>query len=115
MSPLLGNTPWSRPSLKAETAITLITTVPHHCCQFSPKSWKKNFAQQLGAFLENNQILSKTQHGFRPQFSKEIALITHTNKLYSNMNNKKLPLLTLLDLSKAFDSVHHFTLLEKLT
>ena len=31
------------------------------------------------------------------------------------MDKKKLSLVTLLDLSKAFDSVHHNTLMEKLT
>ncbi len=76
---------------------------------------EKIVVQQLSAFLESNQILSKTQHGFIPQLSTETALITLTNKLYSNMDNKKLSLVTLLGLSKAFASVHHVTLLEKLT
>ncbi len=78
------------------------------------KILEKIVAQQLSAFLESKRILSKTQHGFRPQLSTETALITLTNKLYSNMDNKKQSLVTLLDLSKAFDSVHHVTLLEKL-
>ncbi len=69
--------------------------------------------KQLSAFLESNQILSKTPHGFRPQLTTETALITLTNNLYSNMDNEKLSLVTLLDLSKAFDSVHHATLLKK--
>ncbi len=51
------------------------------------------------SFLESNQILSKTQHGFRPQLSPETVPITLTNKLCSHMDNKKLSLATLLDLS----------------
>ncbi len=65
------------------------------------KVLKKIVAQQLSAFHESKQILSKTQHGFRPQLSTETVLLTLTNKLYSNMDNKKLSLVTLLDLSKA--------------
>ncbi len=78
------------------------------------KILEKIVAQQLSAFLESKRTLSRTQHGFRPQLSAETALITLTNKLYSNMDNKKLSLVTLQDLSKAFDSVHHVALLEKL-
>ncbi len=77
-------------------------------------TFEKIVAQQLSAFLESNRNLSKTQHGFRAQLSIETALIISTKKLYSNMDNKKLSLVTLLDLSKAFDRVHHVTLLEKL-
>lgn len=45
--------------------------------------------------------------------STETALLTITNKIYENIEQKKISLLLLLDLSKAFDSVSHQILLEK--
>ena len=78
------------------------------------KVLEKIVAQQLTTFLHAKQILSNSQHGFRPKLSTETALTTVANKLYTNIENKKLSLITLLDLSKAFDSVHHDTLLKKL-
>ncbi len=60
---------------------------------------------QLMHFLEFRQLLSKTQHGFHPKLSTETALTVITNKIFSNMDSKKITLLTLCDLSKAFNSV----------
>ena len=45
--------------------------------------------------------------------STETALTVITDKLYDNIDNKKISLLTLCDLSKAFDSVDHKILLHK--
>ena len=58
-------------------------------------------------------MLSKTQHGYRSNLSTTTALLTLTNKLYANMDNRKISLLTLCDLSKAFDSVSHSMLICK--
>ncbi len=44
--------------------------------------------------------------------SIETALPTVTNTIYSNMDEKKLSLITLCDLSKAFDSVKHEMLMK---
>lgn len=71
--------------------------------------------RQLTAFLHSEQILSKSQHEFSSKLSTETALTMFRNKLYSNIDNRKLLLVTLLDLSKVFDSVHHNTPLENLT
>ncbi len=71
-------------------------------------------AKQLSIFLETNKHLSTTHFGFRQKLSTEIALITLTNKLYQNIEEKKISLLTMCDLSKAFDSVNHNKLYEKL-
>ena len=76
---------------------------------------EKIVAKQLTCYLETNKLLSKTQHGFRSKLSTETALTTITDKLYANMDSKKVSLLTLCDLSKAFDSVHHKILLGKLS
>ena len=78
------------------------------------KVLEKIVAQQLTTYLEANKLLSNSQYGFRPKLSTESALTTVTNKLYTNMDNKKISLITLCDLSKAFDSVHHEILMQKL-
>ena len=78
------------------------------------KILEKVVAIQLVNFLEINQLLCEEQHGFRPKLSTETALLKITNKIYSNIENKRISLLLLLDLSKAFDSVHHYTLMAKL-
>ncbi|MEL6988474.1 MAG: reverse transcriptase family protein [Bacteroidota bacterium] len=79
------------------------------------KILEKVIANQLTDFLESNRLLANNQHGFRPCLSTETALLTITNKIYENIENKKVSLLLLLDLSKAFDSVNHQILLEKLS
>ncbi len=64
-------------------------------------------------FLGSNKLLSISQHGFRPKLSTETALTYVTDKIYQNMDSKKVTVLTLCDLSKAFDSVSHQILLRK--
>ena len=63
-------------------------------------------------FLESSQSLSNTQHGFRLD-CQQTALTVISNKIFSNMESKKITLLTLCNLSKAFDSVSHNILLKK--
>ncbi len=64
-------------------------------------------------FFEFNNLLSNTQHGFRPRLSTETALTVITNKILNNMDSKKTSILTLCDLSQASDSVRHENLLHK--
>ena len=78
------------------------------------KILEKAVAIQLIDFLEKNRLLCNEQHGFRPNLSTETALLKITNEIYENIQNKKISLLPLLDLSKAFDSVHHRILMTKL-
>ena len=78
------------------------------------KLLEKAIARQLSRFLEENHLLSNTQHGFRSSLSTESALLTLCNKLYQNIDDKNLSLITLCDLSKAFDSVNHEQLKIKL-
>lgn len=77
------------------------------------KTVEKIISAQLIQHLETNNLLSKTQHGFRPNLSTTSALLTLTNQLYANMDSKMVSLVTLCDLSKAFDSVSHSILLRK--
>ncbi len=78
------------------------------------KVLERVIAKQLVKYLDGNHLLSNTQHGFRSLLSTETALLTLSNKLYENKDNRKISLLTLCDLSKAFDSVNHDILISKL-
>ena len=78
------------------------------------KVLEKIVANQLIDFLESNNLLSESQHGFRPRLSTETALMKVTEKIYDNIDKKNISLLLLLDLSKAFDSISHNILIKKL-
>ncbi len=77
------------------------------------KVLEKNVAKPLSFYLQSHNILSKSQHGFRPKLSTETDVTTVTDKLYLNMDNKYVSLSTLCDLSKAFYTVNHNILLSK--
>ena len=70
--------------------------------------------RQLTAYMSDNHLLSPSQHGFRPSHSTETALLSVTNRIFSNMDRGHVSLLCLLDLSKCFDVIPHSQLLSKL-
>ena len=78
------------------------------------KILEKVISIQLMDHLESNNLLSNTQHGFRTKLSTETALIRVTDAIYENIDNNLITLVILCDLSKAFDSVCHTILLQKL-
>ena len=70
--------------------------------------------RQLSAYMSDNHLLSPSQHGFRSHHSTETALLSVTNRIFSNMDRGHVSLLCLLDLSKCFDVIPHSLLLSKL-
>ena len=77
------------------------------------KILEKIVAVQLMSFLETYKLLANSQHGFRSNLSTETALLKVNEHIYNNIDKQKVSLLLLLDLSKAFDSVCHKTLVQK--
>ena len=77
------------------------------------KVLEKIVANQLMSYLESNNLLAESQHGFRKSLSTETALMKVNEYIYNNIDNQNINLLLLLDLSKAFDSVSHEILLQK--
>ena len=61
--------------------------------------------------VEDHQILTNLQHGFRSGRSCETQLITTTHDLLSYFNSKSQIDVAILDFSKAFDTVPHAGLL----
>jgi len=71
-------------------------------------------SNQLVSYLSKHHVICPEQHGFRPGHSTESAMLCTVNLLTSNMDRGLVTSLTTTDTSKAFDSVQHSRLLDKL-
>ena len=71
-------------------------------------------AKQLQHYLFSDDLFPISQSPNRPNHSTETALLKVTNDIFINMNDQRVTLPLLLDLSAAFDSVDHDTLLHRL-
>ena len=65
-------------------------------------------------FLKKNNVFSNHQFGFREGFSTEYAMVDIYEKLLHNLDKGLSSCAIFLDLAKAFDSVDHDILLQKI-
>lgn len=70
--------------------------------------------KQLISFFDTNELFINAQHGFRGGRSTTSALLSLVDFITEAFENKDSALLSLCDLSKAFDIVSHDILLHKL-
>ena len=66
-------------------------------------------------FLETNNLISSNQHAYRKGHSTVTSLSEVTNHIYKQIEKGYIVGMASLDLSKAFDSIDHSHLLQKLT
>ena len=78
------------------------------------KIYEKVMHKRLVTFLNENNIIFKSQYGFRAGHSCEHALLAAQHRISLALEKKQIALLLLIDFSKAFDMVDHEILLNKL-
>ena len=78
------------------------------------KIFEKVILEQLATYLDRNNLIYKHQYGFRKNHSTEYASLHIVDYLNYELDKNRTPTNIYLDLSKAFDSLYHDILLNKL-
>ena len=80
---------------------------------FISKIYEKIVLQQLVDYLDHNNLLCTSQFAYRPHHGTETLLLKTANDILLGLNKRHVSLLTLLDLSSAFDTIDHNILLNR--
>lgn len=78
------------------------------------KIFEKAFLLRLNSFLDRYDILTSRQYGFRKSRSTQDAIVSFYNKILDSFDKHQKSAGIFFDLSKAFDTINHKLLLQKL-
>ena len=77
------------------------------------KIFERVIFNQMNAYFTLNNLFYDKQYGFRKYHSTELAALNVIDTIVNHMDNGNTPFAVYLDLSKAFDTLNHFILLDK--
>ena len=106
VKPLLKKVSLDRDNLKNYRPVSNLSFISKLC--------EKIVARRMHSYLDSHDLLNPFQSAYRRHHSTETALLRVHNDLVSDIGNKKMAVLLLLDLSSAFDTVDHQILLDRL-
>lgn len=104
-----------RPLGKVKSPTSLDQVRPIANLPLLSKILERVVLEHFFAYLEERELLDPRQSGFRPGFSAQSALLRLTDDIRRGVDDCRLTILVLFHFSKAFDSIPHATLLEKLS
>ena len=81
--------------------------------QFS-KILEKLFADRSNKFINKHNLLTDSQYGLRPYRSTSLAVIELIEKITNSLDQKNYAAGVFIDLKKAFDTINHDRLINKL-
>ena len=89
-------------------------TLPISNLSTMSKILEKVVVSQLTKYLEENNLHSSSQSGYRAFHSCETLLVRLQDDVLNNIGKGKVVIMLLLDLSAAFDTIDHDILLKRL-
>ena len=102
------------PVLKSGDSEEPANTRPISLLPILSKVCERAAHSQFVNFLDSSNIIHQMQSGNRKFHLTESALLHFTDELLNNMDQRKMSVIFLLDMSKAFDSIRHDLMLSKL-
>ena len=78
---------------------------------FISKITEKNISKRIRSYLDKSNLSNTNHSAYKPRHSTETALLKNHNDICMNMDSGKTTALVFLDLSPAFDTLDHSSIL----